>query len=82
MGEKLSLCMFVLIYISRGYFPGQELAPSRVRRVASGFQSLISRHFFINQNLQQGLIRLVLLPNNVSNVGTEVITIQILFFLI
>ncbi len=49
--KKIVFVHIFTIYISRGYFPGQELAPSPLRRVASGLQSLISRHFFINQSL-------------------------------
>jgi hypothetical protein len=37
------------------YSPGQELAPSPFWRVASGFSSLISRRFFINQNPCEGI---------------------------
>lgn len=45
--------MVVNLYFP-GYLPGQELAPSPIRRVASGSLSLISRRFFINQNLPGG----------------------------
>jgi hypothetical protein len=47
--KLIRLFMVVKIYIPRGYFPGQELAPSPNWRVASGLLSLISRRFFINQ---------------------------------
>jgi hypothetical protein len=43
--------MMVVNLYSPGYLPGQELAPSPPWRVASGSLSLISRRFFINQNL-------------------------------
>jgi hypothetical protein len=64
----IRLFMVVKIYIPRGYFPGQELAPSPNWRVASGLLSLISRRFFINQNLC-GVMIVVLLPNIVANIG-------------
>jgi len=62
--------MTINLYPPVNYSPGQELAPSPPWRVASGSSSLISRRFFINQNPCEGkLIVVVLLPNNVSNIG-------------
>lgn len=68
------------LYPPVNYSPGQELAPSPPWRVASGFSSLISRRFFINQNpFLKGIDRLVLLPNNVSNIEQREFNFQILF---
>ena len=43
------------LYPPVNYSPGQELAPSPPWRVASGYSSLISRRFFINQNPCEGI---------------------------
>ena len=54
--DVASWCIFLIFIVSR--FNGQELAPSpkKYRGVVSGSQSLISRHFCINQNLQRLLM--------------------------
>jgi len=67
------------LYPPVNYSPGQELAPSTPCRVASGSMSLISRRFFINQNPYEGKLIVVLLPNNVSNIGQYRFIIQIIF---
>jgi hypothetical protein len=43
--------MVINLYSPDIHSPGQDLAPSPPWRVASGSLSLISRRFFINQNL-------------------------------
>ncbi len=43
------------LYPPVNFSPGQELAPSKPFRVASGSSSLISRRFFINQNPFEGI---------------------------
>jgi hypothetical protein len=48
------LFMVVNLYLPEIHSPGQDLAPSPFWRVASGSLSLISRRFFINQNLLRG----------------------------
>jgi hypothetical protein len=54
--------------------------PETNRGVVSGSLSLISRHFCINQNLLKVIEdRLVLLPNNVSNIGDSLSYCQIKF---
>jgi hypothetical protein len=45
------LFMAINLYLPEIHSPGQDLAPSPPWRVASGSLSLISRRFFINQNL-------------------------------
>jgi hypothetical protein len=45
------LFMVINLYLPEIHSPGQDLAPSPLWRVASGSLSLISRRFFINQNL-------------------------------
>jgi len=46
--------MVINLYPPEIHSPGQDLAPSPLWRVASGSLSLISRRFFINQNLLRG----------------------------
>jgi hypothetical protein len=48
------LFMVINLYLPEIHSPGQDLAPSPPWRVASGSLSLISRRFFINQNLLRG----------------------------
>ena len=47
----INLFMVINLYSPDIHSPGQDLAPSPPWRVASGSLSLISRRFFINQNL-------------------------------
>ena len=74
--------MVINLYLPEINSPGQDLAPSPLRRVASGSLSLISRRFFINQNLLRGNDRKVLLPNIVAKIEDIKSILQIKFLFV
>ena len=69
--------MVINLYLPEIHSPGQDLAPSPPWRVASGSLSLISRRFFINQNLFEEVMIEVLLPNIVANIAHRKVILQI-----
>jgi len=71
--------MVINLYLPEIHSPGQDLAPSPPWRVASGSLSLISRRFFINQNLFEEVMIEVLLPNIVANIAHRKVILQIKF---
>jgi hypothetical protein len=74
--------MVINLYLPEIHSPGQDLAPSPPWRVASGSLSLISRHFFINQNPFEEVMIGVFLPNNIANIAYKELYLQIKFYFV